>query len=189
MDAGSAKLFVRSILGILIFVLVVRLISLAVYEPRNLARPGYILKGLVMSNPPGGAPLPPEPMPDWHTALANANVDAGQRVSERCVACHDFTKTGQNPVGPDLYGVVERRRASLPGYVYSSALKATGGTWTLDALFEFLREPQVYLPGTKMSYAGVPDAQERVNLLAFMRRNSDADQPHALPGNRLQPNP
>jgi cytochrome c len=173
MDASSARLFTRSILGVLIFILLVRLVSVAVYEPRNLARPAYVLKGLVMSNPPGGAPLPAEPMPDWHTALATADIAAGQKVSERCIGCHDLTKVGQNVVGPNLYGVVGRARASRPGYVYSGAMQALPGAWTPDALFEFLRAPQLDIPGTKMAYAGVPDAQERINLIAFMRSNSD----------------
>lgn len=133
--------------------------------------------GLVMSNPPGGAPLPAEPTPDWHSALAGADIAAGRKIFERCAGCHDLTRAAHNGIGPGLYGVLDRPRAGRPGFIYSAAMTASGGRWTLDSLFAFLRAPQLYIPGTRMNYAGVPDAQERINLLAFMRENSDASPP------------
>ena len=62
-------------------------------------------------------------MPDWGTVLATADVAAGKTISAKCEQCHDLTKGGPNKIGPDLFGVVDRARASHAGFSYSSAMK------------------------------------------------------------------
>ena len=58
-------------------------------------------------------------------------------------------------------------------------MKAKGGNWTYDELFKYLKSPQSYVPGTKMSFAGLPREQDRINLIAYLRTN--ADSPAAIP--------
>jgi cytochrome c len=82
-------------------------------------------------------------------------------------------------MGPNLWGVVGRPRASHPGYDYSAAMKAKGGSWTFDELFKFLKSPGAYITGTKMSFAGLPSAQDRINIIAYLRQDSSA--PVAIP--------
>ena len=89
------------------------------------------------------------------------------------MTCHTLEKNGPNKVGPNLWGVVDRPRASHPGYDYSSAMKAKGGKWTFDELDQFLTLPQGYIPATKMTFPGIENAKQRADLIAYLRTQSD----------------
>jgi cytochrome c len=80
-------------------------------------------------------------------------------------------------IGPNLFGVVGRPKASHPGFDYSAAMKAKGGDWSYPDLFNFLRQPAVFVPGTKMSFAGLPKPQDRLNVMAFLRMQADTPAP------------
>ena len=179
MDSFEWNKIIGAVLGTAIFIFVVRQAAEVIYEPETPAKPGYVVEGVVEST--GGAATAPvaETIPDWGTVLPAADVAAGKTVSGRCEQCHDLSKGGPNKIGPDLYSVVDRPRASHPGFDYSGAMKAKGGTWTYDELFKFLKSPGSYIPGTKMSFAGLSKEQDRVNLIAYLR--SDADAPAAIP--------
>jgi cytochrome c len=126
-----------------------------------------------------GAPAEPavEQLPDFASAIPAADAAAGKEIAQRCQQCHDLSKGGPNKIGPDLYGIIGRPRASHPGFSYSTAMTAKGGAWTYEEIFRFLRSPGRYIPGTKMSFIGLPRAQDRLNLLAFMRSWADAPPP------------
>jgi cytochrome c len=129
----------------------------------------------------GGAAAPvEEAMPDWGTVLASADVGAGKTVSIKCEQCHDTTSAKTIKIGPPLFGVVGRARASVAGFDYSAAMKAKGGSWTYDELFKFTKSPGAYIPGTKMTFAGLSRAEDRINLIAFLRTNTDGT-PVAIP--------
>jgi len=179
MDSFEWNKIIGAVLGTAIFIFVVRQAAEVIYEPETPAKPGYVVAGVAEST--GGAATAPvaETIPDWGTVLPAADVAAGKTVSGRCEQCHDLSKGGPNKIGPNLYGVVDRDRATHPGFDYSSAMKAKGGKWTYDELFKYLKSPQSYVPGTKMSFAGLPREQERINLIAYLR--SDADAPAAIP--------
>ncbi|PTQ11827.1 cytochrome C [Sphingomonas oleivorans] len=85
-----------------------------------------------------------------------------------CRACHNVQKDGKNGIGPNLYGVVDRPAASLPGFNYSSALKATKLRWDEKALDEFLAAPMKKVPGTRMPIA-MPDAAKRAAIIAYLK--------------------
>src|SRR5262249_546263 len=91
---------------------------------------------------------------------------------------HSFNKGGAAMVGPNLWGVLGRPKASMPGFNYSPALKAKGGEWTVDDLDHFIANPRATVPGTAMTFAGVPRAAQRPDLIAFL--NSPADNPAPL---------
>ena len=177
LDSYASKRLGASIAALLLFMLLVRIVYIAVDEPRNLSRPAYILKGLVMDHPPGAAPLPPEPSPNWPQVLAKADIVAGQRLSEQCSACHDLSAKATNQIGPPLLGILNRERASQPGFVYSEAMRSRHDPWTAQALFTFIRDPQLYVPGSRMSLGGIADAQDRINLIAYL---------HSLPGEQAK---
>jgi len=101
----------------------------------------------------------------------------GAMIAERCAACHDWTRGGPNKIGPNLYGVVGRPRASHPGFDYSPAMKAKTGNWSYADLFQFLKQPQVFIPGTKMTFGGLPRPQDRLDVIAFLRMQADAPSP------------
>jgi len=109
------------------------------------------------------------------TRLLGASPNLG--IPTQCAVCHDWTKGGPNKIGPNLYGVVGRPRASQPGFDYSPAMKAKSGVWTYADLYMFLQQPALFVPGTKMTFAGLPRAQERLNVIAFLRMQADAPAP------------
>ncbi|GAB4229750.1 MAG: cytochrome c family protein [Methyloligellaceae bacterium] len=111
--------------------------------------------------------------------LAAANPDKGKSVAKKCTACHSFEKGGPNKIGPNLYGVVGRDIAAVDGFAYSEALKSKEGNWTYEALDHFLANPKGFVPGTKMAFAGVKKAQQRADLILYLR--SFSDNPPPLP--------
>jgi cytochrome c len=176
MDSFEWNKIAGAVLGTLIFIFVIRLVAEAVYEPEIPAKPGYAVQGVV-ETASGAASAPvDEAMPDWGTVLPTADVAAGKTVSVKCEQCHDTSSAKTVKIGPPLYGVVGRARASIAGFDYSSAMKAKGGTWTYDELFKFTKSPGAYIPGTKMSFAGLSRADDRINLIAFLRTNTDGAQ-------------
>jgi cytochrome c len=80
-------------------------------------------------------------------------------------------------IGPGLYGVVGRAKAGHPGFDYSPAMKAKGGEWSYADLFHFLKQPAVFVPGTKMAFAGLPRTQDRIDLIAFLRMQAASPAP------------
>jgi cytochrome c len=179
MDSFEWNKIIGAVLGTAIFIFVVRVAAEAIYEPEKPAKPGYIVEGVV-ENPSGGTAAPvEEALPDWGTVLPKADVAQGKATSSKCEACHDTSSAKTIKIGPPLFGVVDRPRASIAGFSYSGAMKAKGGTWTYDELFKFLKSPGAYIQGTKMSFAGLSKTEDRINLIAFLRTN--ADSPAAIP--------
>lgn len=116
---------------------------------------------------------------DIKTLLATASVDLGAKIVKKCVACHTLDKGGANKVGPALYDLVNRDKASHEGFAYSDALKAKGGKWDYDALAAFLKSPSSYVPGTKMSFSGIRGDDKLASLIVYLRSLSDS--PAKLP--------
>lgn len=98
----------------------------------------------------------------------------GKVVFARCAVCHSIN-AGQNMVGPSLHGVIGRKAGTVAGYSYSAANKNSGITWTEERIFEYLQNPQAHgtgVPGTKMSFPGLPSAQDRADVIAYLKDNS-----------------
>ena len=178
MDSFEWNKIIGAVLGTAIFIFVVRQAAEVIYEPEQPAKPGYVVEGVAETTGAAAAPVA-EVIPDWGTVLPAADVAAGKTVSVKCEQCHDLSKGGPNKIGPNLYDVVDRQRATHPGFDYSGAMKAKGGNWTYDELFKYLKSPGSYVPGTKMTFAGLSREQDRINLIAYLR--SDADSPAAIP--------
>jgi cytochrome c len=92
----------------------------------------------------------------------------GEKLFQRCRACHQVGEGARNLVGPELNGVIGRPAASLPGYSYSTALKGAGFTWDVDHLKRWLKNPRELVPGTKMIFAGLPKDEDVADLLAYL---------------------
>lgn len=95
----------------------------------------------------------------------------GERVYARCAACHALA---YDRVGPRHCGLLGRRAGTVAGFAYSPAMKNSGLTWDEKTLDRFLAQPMKALPGTTMTYDGVPDPQERRDLIAYLKQASDA---------------
>jgi len=93
---------------------------------------------------------------------------AGEKVFKKyCTACHT-TDEGKNRVGPSLHAVVGRHSGAIAGFAYSDANKNSGLTWTAEELDKYLADPKGVVPGTKMTFAGIKDATERADVIAFL---------------------
>jgi cytochrome c len=98
-------------------------------------------------------------------ARATGDAAAGAVVYERCAACHALA---YDRTGPRHCGLLGRRAGSVAAFPYSEAMKRSGLVWNADTLDRFLAAPLVAVPGTSMGYAGVADAKERADLIAFL---------------------
>ena len=101
--------------------------------------------------------------------LAKGDAGNGQKLAKKCAACHTFDSGGANKIGPNLHGVVGKALASVDGFSYSKALKGKGGNWGYEELDGFLASPKKFVPGTKMAFAGVKKAQQRADLIVYLR--------------------
>jgi len=100
-------------------------------------------------------------------AHAAGDAGAGKSVFHKCAICHSPAQ-GQNRVGPSLFGIIGRKAGAVPGYNYSDAMKNSGKVWDAATLDTYLANPRSVVPGTKMSFAGLPDATDRANVIAYL---------------------
>lgn len=101
------------------------------------------------------------------------NANAGDATKGKaafgvCQACHTVTKNGPNGIGPNLFGVVGRKAASLQGFYYSPALKSSKIVWTDDKLKTWIMGPAKLVPGTRMVFAGVSDPNRAADIVAYL---------------------
>ncbi len=101
--------------------------------------------------------------------LAGGDIEKGLKQAKKCKACHSFEDGGPNKVGPNLYGIIGRDVASVPGFKYSPAMQDVGGTWSFEKLAEFLTKPKNMVPGTTMGFAGMKKPNQRADLIAYLR--------------------
>lgn len=110
----------------------------------------------------------PEPEPGSQPTQNLPAPEAGRKVFDQCRACHSLSPS-QNGRGPTLYHLFGRRAGSVPGYVYSPAMKNSVIVWTAGTLDRYLRNPRGFVPGSKMTSPDIKDPRDRKNLLAFLR--------------------
>ena len=116
---------------------------------------------------------------DIMAIMTQGDIDSGEKIFKKCVACHSINKGGKNKIGPALYNVVGRTVGGVDDYKYSKALASYGKEWTFEELNGFLTKPSSYLKGTKMSYAGLRKEKDRASVIKYLNQNSDS--PKLLP--------
>lgn len=97
-----------------------------------------------------------------------ADLANGKSKFALCQSCHTIAPGGANMTGPNLHGVFGKKSASNPDFKYSDALKNAGWVWDASHLDQWLEKPQTFLPGTKMSFAGLKDAKDRTDLIGYL---------------------
>ena len=101
--------------------------------------------------------------------LASADVTKGEAVFKKCAACHVSAAGGANGIGPNLWAVIGGPIGKhAAGFAYSEALSGKGGNWDWKSMDTWLSSPRGFAPGTKMTFAGLGDPQERANVIAFL---------------------
>jgi cytochrome c len=183
MGSNEINKVAGAVLGMLTLAMGIGFLSGALVHQKPIKKAGYELPDAAAETaaaaPAAAAAAPAEPIAK---RLAAASVDKGATAARKCAACHQFTKDGKNGQGPLLYNVVARAKGSAPGFNYSAALKeraAKGEKWDFEALDAFIANPKGYLAGTSMNYAGISRADERADLILYLRQQADA--PVALP--------
>lgn len=177
MDAYKVNKILGAVLGTALFLQVVHMVD-GVFTPAKVASPGSEVA--VKAEQPAAAKVEAAAgAQPFASLLASASAQRGAQTAKECELCHNLGKGQGAKIGPDLYGVVGRKVASEPGFNYSAALKAKGGTWTFDALNVWLTNPRADVPGTLMTFAGIDNEKQRADVVAYL--NSNSDNPLPLP--------
>jgi cytochrome c len=113
-------------------------------------------------------------------SFASGDAVRGATIYHDCMICHSLDKNG---IGPRHRGVFGNKAASVPNYAYSAALKASNIVWNEATLDQWLTDPQTLVPGTKMMFS-VDDAQDRADVIAFLKEKAGSDQSNATVGTK-----
>lgn len=176
--AGAA---LASVLG----VMAVGLGAEAIVQSHYPEKAGYLPEVVAESSGGGGAQAPAGP-PDFGRLFADEAglaelVARGERVMGQCASCHTLDAGGANRTGPNLHDVFGRQVAGHAGFQYSDAMQAHGGAWDYLALNEFLRSPASAVRGTRMTFAGLRNEQDRIAAIAYLRSISPNSVPLPAP--------
>jgi cytochrome c len=150
------------------------IVASEVFHSERPEKMGYPIAGVEQEGEGGAAAEQP-----IEVYLAKADPAHGQQVFNKCMACHNADKGGANQLGPNLWDVIGEPIGQGKGFAFSDALAKKGGTWTWDNLSQWLTSPRAFAPGTKMTFAGLSNPQDRADVEAFL--NSHSDSPDPLP--------
>ncbi len=117
---------------------------------------------------------------DIAAVVAAGNSENGKQIFHKCAVCHTIAKGEPNKIGPNLWDIVGAPTARYTDYTYSSAMQnhgKEGGVWGFEQLYRYLYAPRVYIPGTKMAFAGLKKDSDRADLIAYLRTMSDTPLP------------
>ncbi len=137
------------------------------YGPKKMIKRGYEIQLSADGKPVAKKEEKPV---DIASLMKNANIENGAKIFKKCATCHNADKGGGNKIGPNLSGVVGRKKAAVSGFNYSEAMSKKSGSWSHDDLNLFLTKPKDYIPGTKMGFAGLKKPQDRADVIFYLEK-------------------
>jgi cytochrome c len=160
---------IASVLTALIIAMAAGILAGRLVRPTPLEKPVFVVAGGEAASTPAEQPAAAKLEPIG-PLLAKADPKKGQALTTVCQACHTFDKGGPNRIGPNLWGITTEGMAEVPNYQFSAAMEAhKGEKWTAEELNEWLNSPQHFMPGTKMTFAGYPKAENRADVIAYLQ--------------------
>ena len=147
------------------------IVSGEVFHQERPEEMGYPIEGVEVEGEGGEAEKP------IAFYLASGDAAKGEAVFKKCAACHNAEPGGANALGPGLHGVMGNPIASHQGFAFSDPLKSKGGTWDWETMSHWLTNPKKFAPGTKMTFAGLGNPQDRANVMLFLNSRDSAPLP------------
>ena len=142
------------------------IVSGMIYHGGRPEKMGYPIEGVEAEGGEGGAADVP-----IATLLASADPAKGAEVFKKCASCHTINQGGANGIGPNLWATMgEPVGQGKGGFAFSDALKGVGGNWDFDKMSAWLTSPRKFAPGTKMSFAGLSNPEDRANIIVYMNQ-------------------
>ncbi len=154
------------VLGAGIVLLGASLVTNEIFRAERPETMGYPIAGVEEEG--GGAAEAEQPIAHF---LQTADAARGEGVFRKCAACHNANQGGANGLGPNLWGTMGANLAHVAGFNYSEALRSHGGTWDWETMSQWLRSPRTFAPGTKMTFAGLSDPQDRADVMLFLNQH------------------
>lgn len=168
MDSFEWNKIAGAVLFAMLIVMGIREVNNIVnHVPERPEQMGYVVPG-VEAVDEGSAPAEPKVEP-LAVRLAKGTVEDGSKAFKKCMACHTVEDGGPNRVGPNLYNTVGNHFGHKADFNFSDAVKNHGGTWTYEDLDHWLENPRDFIPGNKMGFAGISDAQQRADVILYLR--------------------
>lgn len=177
MDFFELNKFAGGLLASLLLYMVVTTFADSIYQAQAPETPAYYVALPEQEMQTAEQPAPEDAGPTLASVLAEASASRGEREFAKCQACHSIEAGGGNKIGPNLHNVVGADVAHRDDFNYSSALAAYPGNWDYETLSAYLEDPRNAIPGNKMAFAGVKDLEDRANLIAYLRANTENPPP------------
>src|SRR5438552_18847282 len=165
MDAFEVNKTIGAVLSALLVVFGSKTMLDIVSKEHKPEKPGWALPITEVAPAASKGPAAPFDAAQVIAQLPKASPESGQDSFKKCLQCHTNDKGGRILTGPNLYGIVGRARAAMPGFPYSEAMKGHPGNWTFEELAKYLHDPKGDIPGNKMAFVGVKDDAELADLL------------------------
>ena len=174
MDSFEINKIVAAVLLVALLVIGIGKLSDVIFYVEKPKKPGYSIEveQAVASTSQSTAETIEEKI-DIAALLAMGDLATGEKLFKRCSACHSIVKGGKNNIGPALWNVTGRQVGSIENYKYSKALATYGKNWTFEELNGYLLRPAKWIPGGKMSFAGLKKEKDRASVILYLNQNSD----------------
>jgi len=156
------------VLGAGIVLLGTTLVTGELFKAERPETMGYAIPGVQEEGAEGGGAAAEQPIAHY---LQTADATRGEAIFHRCQSCHNADNGGANGIGPNLWGTVGNTIAHRADFQYSDALKSHTGRWDWDTLSTWLHGPSRFAPGTKMTFAGLSDPQDRADVMLFLNQH------------------